>query len=293
MKFHYKFKNIFEYHPYDHGAFSVSATEAGEVRTANTPTGEGGYQIGTSINGGTDFRNLGGWNDEIQVRGMLPGVLISAKLRKSGLYNFENNFRNFVTSEVPWGSASKSYTYEGPRGNLSRISTQGGHITITYHPSCDGIRKYCNKPASVTDGENNKTEYTYHTQSGQIKSVTGPAVNGVRPQTRYEYEAKYAPHYEPDASGNFSLVSQGDPIYLPVRKAHCRTTNYTGSSCAGGDEDEVVVTYAYEPKNLFLSSETVTALGDSGIESRTTCYQYDIYGNRIGETLPKGSAACP
>ncbi len=293
VNFHYEFKNIHEFNHYAYGAFSVSASEAGKVKSANTPAGQEYYQIGTSINGGTDFRNSGGWNDEVQIRGTLPGVLISAKLRNSGVYNFENDFRNFVTSESPWGSASKSYTYGGPRGNLSRISTQGGYITATYPSSCAGIRKHCNSPSSVTDGENNKTEYTYHAQSGQVETITGPAVNGVRPQTRYEYEAKYAPHYQPDANGVFRLESQSDPIYLPVRKAHCRTTNFSGSSCAGGPDDEVVVTYTYEPKNLLLSSETVTALGDSGIESRTTCYQYDIYGNRIGEILPKGSAACP
>ncbi|WP_343760389.1 hypothetical protein, partial [Parasphingorhabdus litoris] len=48
------------------------------------------------------------------------------------------------------------------------------------------------KPMSITDANGNTTSYTYSTETGQVLTATGPAVNGVSPQTRYTYAQRYA-----------------------------------------------------------------------------------------------------
>lgn len=58
--------------------------------------------------------------------------------------------------------------------------------------------------------------------------------------------------------------------------------------CAGNDE--VVINFEYDHNNLLLTGKTVTALNTKGAsETLRTCYQYDIYGNLIGETKPKAN----
>ena len=56
----------------------------------------------------------------------------------------------------------------------------------------------------------------------------------------------------------------------------------------------MTTTYDYGPtsgaNNLFLRGMSVTA---DGVTHRT-CYAYDIYGNRVGETFPRaGLSSCP
>jgi YD repeat-containing protein len=63
-----------------------------------------------------------------------------------------------------------------------------------------------------------------------------------------------------------------------------------GSGCTAGATDEVITDYDYGPtqgpNNLLLRGVSVTAYVNGGKQVHTTCYSYDIYGNRIGETTP-------
>jgi hypothetical protein len=142
--------------------------------------------------------------------------------------------------------------------------------------------KICNKPIWKKDYRQNQSDFTYDPAHGGVLTETGPAVNGVRPQVRYEYAARRA-----WVSSGGGYVPESAYIHLPVKKSFCATGAASGAGCAITG-DEVVTTYDYGPdsgpNNLMLRSETMTAGG----VSRRTCYGYDWIGNRISTTRPNG-----
>lgn len=286
------------------------ARPAGEVAGASGPEGSGSF--GTRPRQGAD-EIFGAWRGtleyKIQPADTRPGTMILAVIPGEGEYRFESSYRNFVTEFQPLDGPGprKHYEYDA-RGNLVRVIMEAGESDQTirkaqYPASCSN-RKTCNKPLWVEDARGNRTDYTYHPESGRIATVTGPPDrNGVRPQTRYQYGQFYAYYYrDPEPGGSTVSVKRAEtPVWLMTRESYCRTSAGTDNGCAGGDTDEVVTEYHYGPQdgtpdNLMLRGVSVTAEGDGGVlETRTTCYQYDKYGNRIGETLPKGtsSGTCP
>lgn len=141
--------------------------------------------------------------------------------------------------------------------------------------------KLCNKPIWRKDFKGNQTDYTYEPHGG-VRTETGPAVGGVRPQMRYEYALRRA-----WVSNGGGYAPEAVSIYLPSRKAFCATGAASGWGCAIAG-DEVVTTYDYGsdsgPNNLLLRSETMTAGG----VSRRTCHGYDWMGNKISTTRPNG-----
>jgi hypothetical protein len=167
-----------------------------------------------------------------------------------------------------------------PGSGLATIGSQMGFAELSHCPTLP--RKICNKPIWREDYKGNRTDLTYDPAHGGVLTETGPAVNGVRPQVRYEYAARRA-----WVSNGAGYSPEAVSIYLPIRKAYCATSAPWGSACAIAG-DEVVTTYDYGPdggpNNLLLRSETVTADG----VSRRTCYGYDWMGNRISTTRPSG-----
>ncbi len=119
------------------------------------------------------------------------------------------------------------------------------------------------------------------TQSGQVSIITYPANrNGLRPETRYTYAPKYANYY--NLSGVKTQAST--PVWLKTEEKYCINSNAFNGVCAGNDE--VITRYEYQHDNLHLTGMTVT---DNTGKTLRTCYQYDIYGNRIGETQPNAN----
>lgn len=180
------------------------------------------------------------------------------------------------------------------RNNVLTMSIggkQGGTLSrsFTYDQVCSNLIT-CNKPNTVTDARGNTTAFTYDPAHGGVLTKTGPAVNGVTPQTRYEYAQRYA--WLKNSSGGYSQASS--PIWMLVRERFCRTSNPSGSSCAGGAADEAVTDYDYGPhsgpNNLLLRGVAVTADG----QTQRTCYGYDQMARKISETRPEaGLTACP
>ena len=176
------------------------------------------------------------------------------------------------------------------RGNVETKTTTGtgmSNIVVKaeYPPSPCANPKTCNQATSITDARGKTTSYTYHAESGQVKTVTYPAnEQGKVKVVSYTYTLEKA-NYKIDGS---TISESPDGIWLLETQSYCANSNYNGTACLG--DDEVVTKYQYEPGNLSLVGTAVTADG----KTLRTCYSYDIYGNNIGTTLPKANLpTCP
>jgi RHS repeat-associated protein len=298
----YEYKNMLtaEGVTYGLGTFIYWALDSvtGEVTSASSPRGGSGYIIHQPKGPDPSWHdNVGGiQSGTVEKDDHWPGTMISAKMYKAGKYIFESGYRNFIESYIhpDLPGPTKAYHYNSD-GNMTSIVMQEGDSDETtlqaHYPSSCSNRKTCNKPDWTEDALGNRTDYTYDSDSGQVATVTGPAdSNGVRPVTRYVYDDLYAYYYK----DNGSTIAQADnPVRLLVSKATCRSTATVSGVCSGGSTDEVLTEYDYGPQdgtanNLFLRKVSVTAEVSGSPVTRTTCYEYDIYGNRIGETAPKG-----
>ncbi len=154
---------------------------------------------------------------------------------------------------------------------------------------CAAANVLCDKPTKVTDPNGNETDYTYSSVHGGVSTETSPAVNGVRPQKRYNYIQRNAM-----IKSGSGYVAMQPPIWVLAAEEYCKTTAGVGSGCAGGNADEMRTTYDYGPttgpNNLLLRG---TVADSTGLALRT-CYKYDQYGRKIAETQPKGTGStCP
>lgn len=160
--------------------------------------------------------------------------------------------------------------------------------TATYDSVCSNLIT-CNRPKTTKDAKGNVTTYDYNPVHGGVTTKTGPAVNGIAPQMRYEYAQRFA--WLKNGSGSYSQAAT--PIWLLVREKSCRTTQGSASGCEGGAADEVVTDYDYGPdsgpNNLLVRGAAVTADG----QTRRACFSYDQMGRKISETKPRaGLATC-
>jgi len=166
--------------------------------------------------------------------------------------------------------------------------------TAVFPASCISTnRRICNQPTSVTDANGNTTDYTYDAAHGGVLTETGPAVGGVRPQTRHEYAQRYA--WIKTSGGTY--VQAATPIWVRTATSSCRTSAATGSPCATVG-DEVRIAYDYGPNSgpntLLLRGQTATATDGGVTTTLRTCYGYDAQGNKVSETTPNANlASCP
>jgi YD repeat-containing protein len=152
------------------------------------------------------------------------------------------------------------------------------------------------KPLSRTDANGNTTTYTYAPEHGGVLTETGPAVNGVQPQTRHEYAQRYA--WISNGSGGY--VQAATPIWVPTAISLCRTSAATGNPAApcatAGDEVRTAYDYGPDsgPNTLLLRGQSVTSTDNGVTTTLRTCYGYDALGRRISETRPNANlASCP
>ncbi len=200
------------------------------------------------------------------------------------------------------------------RGNITsqtRNAVPGSGLAAqtaaaTFPASCTSTtRRTCNRPTSVTDFNGNATDYTYDNAHGGVLTETGPAVNGVRPQTRHSYAQRYA--WLAASGGGFAQAAT--PVWVRTSSSTCRTSAasttspYAPCSAAG---DEVRTEYDYgtgdssHGNNLQLRGQTVTSTdpdpttGTPVTTTLRTCFSYDAQGNRISQTSPNANlTSCP
>lgn len=172
---------------------------------------------------------------------------------KTGVEMFEYDDRSNVT-----GAIVKPTTY-----SLDELRT-----TASYSGCGTTNQKHCNKPSYIIDPNGNRTDYFYHNESGNVRSVIlPPNKDGIRAKTIYTYDQYTANHSGPYKS----------PIWLLKEKYTCANV----ATCDGADK--IVTEYEYEPANLHLVGEAVMADG----QTLRTCYEYDRYGNQITVIPPK------
>ncbi len=184
------------------------------------------------------------------------------------------------------GNIITTFQYDD-RGNVTERTENGVSFQADYPATCTSANfKYCNKPTWIDDRKGNRTDFTYHPQSGQIASRTLPTdSDGIRPKTVYEYDQYYA-HYKIDSE---TIEAAEAPIWLLTSETSCQnSTMNSNGTCAGNDA--VTTSYQYDYYNLYVRGVAVTAKNTQGVmETRRTCYEYDKYGNRVGETSPRAN----
>ncbi|HYJ83642.1 MAG TPA: DUF6531 domain-containing protein [Allosphingosinicella sp.] len=237
------------------------------------PTSAGNYTGPEGINVWAEFSAglLTTYNHNGRMTGLQWDGLELARLTHPEGNNVRYSYRGGLKASETWEAKPNS-----------GVATVAKWSEFPDASICPTSRKTCNKPVSSRDYKGNQTDYTYEPHGG-VKTETGPAVNGIRPQVRYEYALRRA--WVSNGAGH---SPEAGSIYLPSRKAFCATGAASGWGCAIAG-DEVVTTYDYGPdsgpNNLTLRSETVTAGG----VSRKTCYGYDWQGNQISTTRPSGN----
>jgi len=277
-------------------AVLIKATRDGVVM--NYSVGENGGWQGISHTAGS----ASGETANVRLNSTY-GVPFSVGVHDSNFTLEHSDNNRLLTFSKKGNSSIFSYFYDA-RGNITKreeVGYVGSNeaatklITKADYPDTCSNMKTCNQPTWTEDAKGNRTDYFYHEASGKLLRETKPADRtSVRPQVRYKYQQYYA-RYK-NASNN--IVQASTPVWLLAEERFCKkgaslvptTGNYTatGSQCALGASDEVITTYEYGSStgvnNLFLTGKAIS----SNTKTLKTCYEYDQYGNQIGETKPLG-----
>lgn len=273
------------------GDSAALVQDAGVIETAKRLEERNSYEMGQVYQHESSAQNVGlltgGVWRVITAINATPPMTVSVDTLDEQIV-FETSGRNFPSQVRHHTGLTEVLAYT-PRGNLQSITSNGvvtARAVYLHENDCATWPKICNLATSIFDAKNNETRYDYHSPSGQVARVAPPAdQNGKVAQVRYDYQAHRSRYF--DHAGNWV---EGDPIYMRVAERRCHDSNYASSDPSAGclGNDEVVTRYVYNNWNLLLTSATTTFGG----KSLRTCYQYDVYGNKVGETQPKGSSAC-
>jgi len=215
-----------------------------------------------------------------------------ANLRTSYSYDLNNRVTQITYPEFN----VTQFTYDS-RGNITQRTeisktpgTPANIVTTASYPSSCSNPLTCNKPTSTTDANSNTTDYIYDSSHGGILTVTGPAVGGVRPQTSYTYDPKYAwyrngppgPLWGAAVWNSFNWTAANarapTPIYVLTQTSKCMTS----SSC-GGASQESLLSYSYVTGSSAVATNLLpasisSAAGDGSLTATVTT-TFDSVGN--------------
>lgn len=204
------------------------------------------------------------------------------ELGRKSSYTYDSNGRlsRVINPDATYSGTTVTggYTEYGydSRGNITTttfVPRAGSSLanlvtTAVYPTSCSNV-KTCNKPTSVTDPNGVTTTYTYDANSGNVATVTTPAVGGVASQVRYTY-AQQTP-YVKNSSG--TLVAS-TPVWRLTETSSCMSGS--APTCVGtADEVKTVITYGTNN----VQPLTVTRKLGNNTLAQTTTYTYDNFGN--------------
>jgi hypothetical protein len=273
------------------GDYAALIQDAGVIESAKRIDERNSYEMGQVYMNESSAQNVGlltggVWRVITAITATPPMITSVDTLEEQVL--FEASERNF-TSQIRRQTGVTDVLAYTPRGNLKSITSNGlvtARAAYAYENDCATLPKSCNGATSTFDAKSNETRYEYHAASGQVQRVIPPAdPNGKVAQVRYEYQPLRARYF--DQGGNWV---EGSPIYMKTVEKHCHDSNFASpdptATCSGGDD--VVTKFNYNQNNLQLTSVSTT----SGGKTLRTCYQYDLYGNKLGQTQPKGAASC-
>lgn len=219
------------------------------------------------------------------------GPTESIKMRDGTVIGFGYSVANPPTSVLTPRGINTAYAYDS-RGNLKTVTRNpapntGEPILIQSagYPETCANRVKCNKPDYVTDANLQTSNFDYDPVHGGVLKVTSPAVNGIRPETRYAYLPRHA--WYRNASG--AMTRDANSIWVLATESFCRTGAAGATSGCALPGDEVVTTYEYGPdsgpNNLLVRGKSIAA---DGVVLRT-CYGHDKKGNKISESSPNAN----
>lgn len=246
--------------------------------TVGYTIGASGQYAGFSTNGGGGYQSIA-----VSMHAIYGIYKIEAWNQKVELQMGYANRVYRIEKKLGGGVIELGYD---ARGNLTTRTENGMTTNAEYPTSCTtSTRKICNQATWIRDAKGNQTDYTYHAESGQVATVTLPANrHGIRAQTRYKYEQKYAKYFI--SPGNKATSSS--PIWLKTEESYCVNSATTSEGhCTGNDR--VVTSFEYIHDNLLMTGMAVYSQKDN--KTLRSCYQYDTYGNRVGKTQPKANLA--
>ncbi|WP_081215284.1 RHS repeat domain-containing protein [Sphingobium yanoikuyae] len=190
-----------------------------------------------------------------------------------------------ISSGTPVSGYTK-ITYDG-RGNVAEVrkvakANTGLADIVTsagYDASCTYMAK-CNLPNWSKDARGYQTDYIYDNATGNLLTVTLPAVGGVAPKTTNTY-LSFAANYKNSAG---TLVASGLPVSRLVATSQCLSL----ASCTGS-ANETRKEIAYNNNNR-LPSSTISKAGDGSVSSSIS-YTYDSIGNVVTVDGPQSGTA--
>ncbi|WP_419148866.1 hypothetical protein [Pseudoalteromonas 'SMAR'] len=188
-----------------------------------------------------------------------------------------------------YGDKTETFTYDD-HGNIIKSTRTNKEGETQFYTA--GYDNYCNimstrgKPSWIKDRNGNVTYYGYDCRNGKIAVVLKPEIDGVRAEHRYYYGQINA-HV---VNENPPLPSPEQGIWVKQRESFCKTGNSGQFGCAETG-DEVITMYEYstqpKPDGLLVHGIVVSDTGKG--ETRRTCFDYDIYGNKVAEIKPKAN----
>ncbi len=168
---------------------------------------------------------------------------------------------NTITSEARY-----HYTPQGNLDEIRQISTTPGSpvdIVASAHypdPATSGCNtKTCNQPDYIIDANGSRTDYTYNSNSGGLKTITYPAVTSGTPKVTYTYMPESARYKD----GSGTTIS-GPLVYKLTKVAEC----ITGSTCTTANELDS--NFVYDPNQALLPTSITKGAGDGSLSATST-----------------------